>query len=83
MFVNLLCLLQRKHCLLDVTPYSVDTLNYSQYSPIVIFLRAENKQAVKDVRGRWKTTAKSVRKLLEQSDKIEKQYCHLFTGWNL
>ncbi|BFZ25795.1 hypothetical protein BsWGS_28834 [Bradybaena similaris] len=69
-----------KHCLLDVTPYSVDRLNYAQYNPIVIFLRAENKQAVKDVRGRWKTTAKSVRKLLEQSDKIEKQYSHLFTG---
>ncbi|CAG5114445.1 unnamed protein product, partial [Candidula unifasciata] len=70
----------RKHCLLDVTPHSVDRLNYAQYNPIVIFLRAESKQAVKDVRGRWKTAAKSVRKLLEQSEKIEKEYPHLFTG---
>ncbi|GFS16937.1 tight junction protein ZO-1 [Elysia marginata] len=73
---------QRKHCLLDVTPSNVDRLNYAQYNPIVVYLRAENKQCVKDVRGRWKTggAAKNPRKLLEHSEKLEREYAHLFTG---
>ncbi|GFO31765.1 tight junction protein zo-1 [Plakobranchus ocellatus] len=73
---------QRKHCLLDITPSNVDRLNYAQYNPIVVFLRAENKQCVKDVRGRWKTGggARNPRKLLEHSEKLEREYSHLFTG---
>jgi tight junction protein 1 len=43
---------QGKHCLLDVTPNNVDKLNYAQYYPIVIFLKAENKNVVKESRAR-------------------------------
>ncbi|KAH9508486.1 hypothetical protein Btru_055324, partial [Bulinus truncatus] len=71
---------QHKHCLLDVTPQNVDRLNYAQYNPIVIFMKADSKQAVKDIRSHWKTASRNPRKLYEQSEKIEKNYSHLFTG---
>ncbi|XP_059173109.1 tight junction protein ZO-1-like isoform X2 [Physella acuta] len=70
----------RKHCLLDVTPQNVDRLNYAQFNPIVVFMKADSKQAVKDIRGRWKSQSKNPRKLLEQSEKIEKTCPHLFTS---
>ncbi|KAG8296118.1 Tight junction protein ZO-2 [Homalodisca vitripennis] len=40
-----------KHALLDITPNAVDRLNYAQFYPIVIFLRAESKQIVKELRA--------------------------------
>ena len=72
---------QGRHCVLDVTPNAVDRLNYAQYTPLVIFLRAESKHAVKEMRARWaKNSSKSPRKLYEQSVKLEKMYSHLFTS---
>ena len=73
--------LQGKHCVLDVTPNAVDRLNYAQYSPIVIYLRAESKHVVKELRAKLaKNSNKSPRKLYEQAVKLDKMYCHLFTG---
>lgn len=40
-----------KHALLDITPNAVDRLNYAQFYPIVILLRAESKQVIKDLRA--------------------------------
>lgn len=40
-----------RHGLLDITPNAVDRLNYAQFYPIVIFLRAETKQNVKELRA--------------------------------
>lgn len=40
-----------KHALLDITPNAVDRLNYAQFYPIVVFLRAESKQTIKEVRA--------------------------------
>lgn len=40
-----------KHALLDITPNAVDRLNYAQFYPIVIFLKAETKQIVKEMRA--------------------------------
>lgn len=79
-----LSLPQRKHCLLDVTPHNVDKLNYAQYYPIVVFLKAENKNIVKDCRAKFaKGSTKNHKKLFEQSQKLEKLYPHLFTGKEL
>lgn len=39
-----------KHALLDITPNAVDRLNYAQFYPIVILLRAESKQVIKNLR---------------------------------
>ena len=70
-----------RHALLDVTPSAVDRLNYAQFYPIVIFMRAENKSVVKEMRSRVsKTIHKSSRKLFEQSVKLEKLWSHVFTA---
>ncbi|XP_025081792.1 tight junction protein ZO-1-like isoform X3 [Pomacea canaliculata] len=74
---------KQKHCVLDVTPYHVDRLNYAQYYPIVVFLRGESKQSIKEVRSRWRGNSaanKNPKKLQEMNEKMESLYPHLFTG---
>ena len=64
-----------RHCALDVTHNAVDRLNYAQCCPIVVFLRAESKHAVKELRERFaRNSSKSSRKLHEQAVKLEKTY---------
>lgn len=70
-----------KHAVIDVTPSAVDSLNYAQYYPIVIFLRAENKNQVKSLRIKnSKSAGRSSRKLFETGLKLEKMYSYLFTA---
>uniref|UniRef100_A0A0K2TUQ5 Guanylate kinase-like domain-containing protein n=2 Tax=Lepeophtheirus salmonis TaxID=72036 RepID=A0A0K2TUQ5_LEPSM len=72
---------RRKHALLDVTPNAVDKLNYAQFYPIVIFVRADSKQTIKDCRtGVPKKAHLSSKKLFEQCQKLEKLWGHVFTG---
>jgi Guanylate kinase len=40
-----------RHALLDITPSAVDKLNYAQFYPVVIFLRADSKHTVKELRA--------------------------------
>ncbi|XP_063232156.1 LOW QUALITY PROTEIN: tight junction protein ZO-1 [Bacillus rossius redtenbacheri] len=69
-----------KHALLDITPNAVDRLNYAQFYPIVIFLRAESKHVIKELRaGLSKAAHKSSKKLLEQCGKLEKVWSHTFS----
>lgn len=42
---------RNKHALLDITPNAVDRLNYAQFYPIVIFLKAETKHVIKELRS--------------------------------
>ncbi|XP_077485428.1 tight junction protein 1-like [Amblyomma americanum] len=70
---------QGKHALLDVSPGAVDRLNYAQFYPIVVFLRAESKQAVKELRSRL-PLRQSARKLYERALKLERLWGHLFTS---
>lgn len=70
---------QGKHALLDVSPGAVDRLNYAQFYPIVVFLRAESKQAVKELRSRL-PVRQSARKLYERALKLERLWGHLFTS---
>lgn len=70
-----------RHALLDVTPKAVDTLNYTQWYPIVIFLNPDSKQGVKTMRNRLAPGSnRSSRKLYEQAVKLRKTCSHLFTG---
>ncbi|CAG5074910.1 Similar to Tjp1: Tight junction protein ZO-1 (Mus musculus) [Cotesia congregata] len=70
-----------KHALLDITPNAVDRLNYAQFYPIVIFLKAENKQVIKEMRaGIPKSAHKSSKKLLEQCQKLDKIWGHTFSA---
>uniref|UniRef100_A0A8D3ASD9 Tight junction protein ZO-2-like n=1 Tax=Scophthalmus maximus TaxID=52904 RepID=A0A8D3ASD9_SCOMX len=72
---------QDRHALLDVTPKAVDTLNYTQWYPIVVFLNPDSKQGVKTMRSRIAPgSSRSARKLYEQSVKLRKTYSHLFTA---
>ncbi|XP_046452173.1 tight junction protein ZO-1-like isoform X4 [Daphnia pulex] len=69
-----------RHALLDITPGAVDKLNYAQFYPVVIFLRADSKHTVKELRaGIPKTAHKSSKKLYEQCVKLEKLWSHVFT----
>ncbi|KAM9840880.1 tight junction protein ZO-2a [Aulostomus maculatus] len=69
------------HALLDVTPKAVDTLNYTQWYPIVIFLNPDTKQGVKTMRNRLLPGSnRSARKLYEQAVKLRKTSSHLFTA---
>ena len=67
--------------LLDVTPAAVDRLHFAQLYPIVIFLRADTKHAVKAIRSQMaKGSRKSSRKLFETSQKLDSVYGHIFTS---
>ncbi|KAG7234288.1 hypothetical protein INR49_005249 [Caranx melampygus] len=75
---------QDKHALLDVTPKAVDTLNYTQWYPIVIFLNPDSKHGIKAMRQRIiPSSNRSARKLYEQAVKLRKTCCHLFTGMSM
>ncbi|KAL7847850.1 hypothetical protein AOLI_G00225680 [Acnodon oligacanthus] len=72
---------QDVHALLDVTPKAVDTLNYTQWYPIVVFLNPDSKQGVKTMRNRLVPGSnRSSRKLYEQAVKLRKTCSHLFTA---
>ncbi|XP_063753655.1 tight junction protein ZO-2-like isoform X3 [Eleginops maclovinus] len=72
---------QDKHALLDVTPKAVDTLNYTQWYPIVIFFNPDNKHGIKTMRQRIAPNSnRSARKLYEQAVKLRKTCPHLFTA---
>ncbi|KAK6635505.1 hypothetical protein RUM44_000757 [Polyplax serrata] len=71
---------RNKHALLDITPNAVDRLNYAQFYPIVIFLKAETKHVIKELRSSVSKGAhKSSKKLLEQCQKLEKVWGHTFS----
>ncbi|XP_071337849.1 tight junction protein ZO-2b isoform X3 [Trachinotus anak] len=72
---------QDKHALLDVTPKAVDTLNYTQWYPIVIFFNPDSKHGIKAMRQRIiPSSNRSARKLYEQAVKLRKTCTHLFTA---
>uniref|UniRef100_A0AAQ5XQR8 Tight junction protein 2b (zona occludens 2) n=1 Tax=Amphiprion ocellaris TaxID=80972 RepID=A0AAQ5XQR8_AMPOC len=72
---------QDKHALLDVTPKAVDTLNYTQWYPIVIFFNPDSKHGIKAMRQRiLPNSNRSARKLYEQAVKLRKTCSHLFTA---
>ncbi|XP_056639868.1 tight junction protein ZO-1-like isoform X1 [Diorhabda sublineata] len=70
-----------KHALLDITPNAVERLNYAQMYPIVVFFKAETKIVVKQLRqGLPKSAHKSSKKLLEQCQKLDKVWSHIFSA---
>ncbi|CAH1098494.1 unnamed protein product [Psylliodes chrysocephalus] len=70
-----------KHALLDITPNAVERLNYAQMYPIVVFFKAETKIVIKQLRqGLPKSAHKSSKKLLEQCQKLDKVWSHIFSA---
>uniref|UniRef100_A0AAY4DWC4 Tight junction protein 2a (zona occludens 2) n=1 Tax=Denticeps clupeoides TaxID=299321 RepID=A0AAY4DWC4_9TELE len=71
---------QDRHALLDITPKAVDTLNYTQWYPIVIFFNPDSKHGVKTMRNRLVPGSnRSSRKLYDQAVKLRKTCSHLFS----
>ncbi|KAK2721760.1 tight junction protein ZO-2-like isoform X3 [Artemia franciscana] len=69
-----------RHALLDITPSAVDKLNYAQFYPVVVYLKADSKFVVKELRSSLpKTAHRSTKKLLEQSQKLDRLWNHIFT----
>ncbi|KAM7359564.1 zonula occludens-like protein polychaetoid isoform 5-T5 [Cochliomyia hominivorax] len=69
-----------KHALLDITPNAVDRLNYAQFYPIVLFCKTDSKHVIKQLRqGMPKAAHKSSKKLLEQCQKLERVWSHIFS----
>ncbi|GAB6031940.1 hypothetical protein CHUAL_010327 [Chamberlinius hualienensis] len=70
-----------KHAILDIAPNTVDRLNYAQFYPIVIFMKADSKHVIKELRRKVaKTSHKSSKKLYDQSVKLEKMWSHIYTA---
>ncbi|XP_074027652.1 zonula occludens-like protein polychaetoid isoform X3 [Leptinotarsa decemlineata] len=70
-----------KHALLDITPNAVERLNYAQMYPIVVFFKADTKIVIKQLRqGLPKSAHKSSKKLLEQCQKLDKVWSHVFSA---
>lgn len=70
-----------KHALLDITPNAVDRLNYAQFYPIVIFMKADAKHTIKQLRqGLPKSAHKSSKKLFEQCQKLDRIWSHIFSN---
>ncbi|KAJ8981906.1 hypothetical protein NQ317_007298 [Molorchus minor] len=70
-----------KHALLDITPNAVERLNYAQMYPIVVFFKAETKMVIKQLRqGLPKSAHKSSKKILEQCQKLDKVWSHVFSS---
>ncbi|CAG7818080.1 unnamed protein product [Allacma fusca] len=84
---------QNKHALIDVTPHGVERLVFTQLYPIVLFLKADSKQAVKEIRNgvvnnkqqsslsllKSPRRRPSTKKLFEDSLKLERAYPHIIT----
>lgn len=63
-----------------MTCQAVDRLNYAQMYPIVIFMKADSKDVVKEIRSSTELKRKSTKKLIIEAQKLEKQAAFLFSG---
>jgi hypothetical protein len=72
---------KNQHCLLDITPNAVDHLNYAQYFPICIYLKAHSRNHTKELRQKYAKNlkAKSSKRLYDNALKLQTFYSHLFT----
>lgn len=69
-----------KHCVLNISPGSVERLQLAQYAPIVILIDVDSRSRIRELRSKAGSTTLSARKLIEQSSKIKKHHSHLLTG---
>lgn len=70
----------KKHCLLDVSPGSVERLQLAQYAPIVILIDVDSRSRIRELRSKAGASMVSSRKLIEQTHKIKKHYSHILTA---
>ena len=73
------------HCVLDISPQSVQWLNTVGLNPIVIFFKPDSNKHVKDVRASFKSAkvpgaSASHKQLYRVAIEVERNYSHLFSG---
>ncbi|XP_077993020.1 tight junction protein ZO-1-like isoform X2 [Glandiceps talaboti] len=74
---------KQQHCVLDITPNAVEKLNYAQLYPIVIFLRPDNKNTIRELRaqvGEGKIAPRSSKRLYDLALKLEESFSYIFTA---
>jgi tight junction protein 1 len=70
----------QRHCVLCVSPGSVERLQLAQYAPIVVLIDVDSRARVRELRTKAGANTQSARKLLEQATRIKKQHSHLLTA---
>lgn len=70
----------QRHCVLSISPGSVERLSLAQYAPIVILIDVDSRNRIRDLRAKSGASTLSARKLMEQASKLKKQHSHLLTG---
>lgn len=70
----------QRHCVLSISPGSVERLQLAQYAPIVILIDVDSRNRIRELRSKAGATTLSARKLMEQTSKIKKHHAHLLTG---
>lgn len=70
----------QKHCVLSISPESVERLQLAHYAPIVILIDVDSRSRIRELRSKAGSATLSARKLLEQNLKIKKHYSYLLTG---
>ena len=70
-----------KHCVFSASPATIEYLRDASLCPITIFLKAENKGVVKNIRSRYGREGKKViGQLLDEANTLEKEHSDLFTA---
>ena len=70
----------QQHCVLCVSPGSVERLQLAQYAPIVILIDVDSRSRVRELRNKAGASTQSSRKLMEQAAKLKKTHSHLLTA---
>lgn len=69
-----------KHCVLNISPGSVERLQLAQYAPIVVLIDVDSRSRIRELRSKAGVATSSARKMMEEASKVKKQYAHLLTG---
>uniref|UniRef100_A0A915DXI2 Tight junction protein ZO-1 n=1 Tax=Ditylenchus dipsaci TaxID=166011 RepID=A0A915DXI2_9BILA len=70
----------QRHCVLSISPGSVERLQLAQYAPIVVLIDVDSRNRIRDLRSKSGATTLSAKKLMEQASKIKKHHAHLLTA---
>ncbi|XP_075266166.1 disks large homolog 1-like [Convolutriloba macropyga] len=72
------CLVKKKHCILDVSGNAIKRLMLAQIYPVAIFIRPKTVQNILDTMQRW--TEQHASRIFERSQKTEADFVESFTA---
>ena len=84
MLINIIILLQNRHCILDVGISAVERLQRLQIYPIVLLIRFRSSKQIKEIKdSRYSTdkiSAKAAKEMYEHALKLESDYKQYISG---